>query len=82
MSLEEKLKTIREGSAKRMPPEALALIHRVTDDLRDSGITDRVPGIGQIAPSFDLADSRGQQVSLSGILEKGPAVVTFFRGHW
>lgn len=82
MSLEEKLKTIREGSAKRMPPEAVSLMHRVTDELRGSGITDRVPGIGQIAPSFDLADSRGQQVSLSGILEKGPAVVTFFRGHW
>jgi peroxiredoxin len=57
-------------------------MHRATDDLRNSGIMDRVLKEGQTAPSFELKNSRGDRVSLAGLLERGPVVLTFFRGHW
>ena len=82
MTLQERLDRIRTGFEKQVPPDALALMHRVTDDLRSSGILDRVPKEGEAAPTFELEDSRGGRVSLGGLLKKGPAVVTFFRGHW
>jgi peroxiredoxin len=37
---------------------------------------------GSVAPQFVLPDHRGQAVSLRRLLEQGPVVVTFYRGHW
>lgn len=81
MSLAERLDRIREGFARQAPEEVLALMHRVTDDLRASGIAERAVGEGQRAPSFALADSHGNEVRLEDLL-RGPLVLTFFRGHW
>ncbi len=36
----------------------------------------------QPAPSFSLPDENGATVSLASMLERGPAVVVFYRGHW
>ncbi len=82
MTLQQTLDQIREGFEKKAPPEALTVMHRATDDLRNSGILDGVIGEGQIAPSFTLEDSRGIPVNLTGLLQRGPLVMTFFRGHW
>ena len=35
-----------------------------------------------IREDFELEDSRGDKVSLADLLERGPLVMTFFRGHW
>ena len=37
---------------------------------------------GEPAPAFSLTDQTGQTVTLAGLLESGPAVVIFYRGHW
>ena len=34
--------------------------------------------VGDKAPDFTLADTEGQQVSLSTMLKKGPAILFFF----
>ena len=82
MNLQQRLDTIRQGFEKQAPPEAVAIMHRVTDDLRNSGIMDRALKEGKAAPSFELENSNGSRVSLSGLLGRGPVVLTFFRGHW
>ncbi|SHF26501.1 Peroxiredoxin [Arenibacter palladensis] len=38
--------------------------------------------IGQKAPSFELPDPEGKSISLNSLLEKGPVVITFYRGNW
>ena len=82
MNLQQRLDSIRKGFEKQAPPEAVAIMHRVTDDLRSSGIMDRALKEGQTAPSFELENSHGSRVSLSGLLGRGPVVLTFFRGIW
>ena len=47
-----------------------------------SGIADKALKVGDKAPDFTLPNARGESVSLSDILAKGPAVVTFYRGAW
>jgi peroxiredoxin len=37
---------------------------------------------GQRAPHFELPDSNGHKVALRNLLEKGPVIVTFYRGGW
>jgi hypothetical protein len=56
MSLEEKLAAVREASAKRIPPDRLAIMHDTTERLRNSGILDRVIKPGAQAPDFTLED--------------------------
>jgi peroxiredoxin len=40
------------------------------------------PAIGAPLPSFQLPDENGRLVSLASLLETGPAVISFNRGHW
>ena len=42
MTLEDTLRGIREASAKRIPADKAAIMHRATEELRASGIMDRV----------------------------------------
>ena len=39
-------------------------------------------GLGQKAPRFALPNPEGKSISLVDLLEKGPLVVTFYRGSW
>ena len=82
MSLQERLDALKEQSKARIPPEAREVMERAIEDLRKSGITARVPNVGEPAPDFRLQDSAGQPVSLSGLLQRGPVVLSFFRGRW
>jgi peroxiredoxin len=40
------------------------------------------PQLGEQMPEFSLPDQNGHLISLSSMLEKGPAVISFNRGHW
>ena len=82
MTLGEKLAQQKARFKQAAPPEAVQLIERSTNDLRDSGIMDRVLKVGDRAPDFKLANTRGELVSSAALLEEGPLVVSFFRGEW
>jgi AhpC/TSA family len=82
MTLEERLATIREQSKTRMPPEARAVLLRSVDDLRGSGIMQRVARVGSPAPDFTLPNASGQLVSLAELRARGPVVLSFYRGRW
>lgn len=82
MSLEGKLAAMREAAAKRIPPDRLAIMHRATEDLRRSGILDRIVKVGTRMPAFALANHDGQRVSSADVLARGPMVLSFFRGSW
>lgn len=82
MSLADKLSETRAASAGRIPPERAAIMHRATDDLRKSGILDRIVPAGKPAPAFELANHDGRRVSSVELLTGGPLVLSFFRGSW
>jgi peroxiredoxin len=46
----------------------------------NAGLT--APKPGDFMPLFALPDEAGRLVSTEGILRKGPAAITFHRGHW
>jgi hypothetical protein len=82
MLLEEKLATIREMAKTRQPPEVRAVMQKATEDLRASGIMDRVVKVGATAPDFTLPNVAGQPVSLAALRARGPVVLSFYRGRW
>ena len=82
MSLEDKLAAIREMAKSRQAPEVRAVVQKAIEDLRASGIMDRIVKVGAPAPDFTLPNAAGQPVSLAGLRARGPVVVSFYRGRW
>lgn len=82
MTLQQQLNDLREQFESKAPPEAVALMHRATDDLAASGAMDALLKAGDKAPAFSLAGRNGDQVRSSDLLAKGPLVVSFYRGVW
>jgi cytochrome oxidase Cu insertion factor (SCO1/SenC/PrrC family) len=82
MSLKDKLDKLKESFIAKAPQDAQQIMHRATEDLKNSGIMDRVVKIGDKAPDFTLKDTQGREVSLSKLLGDGPVVLTFYRGKW
>ena len=82
MTLQETLDGLRAASKTRIPPETQAIMRRSIDDLRASGIMNRVAKLGQPAPDFTLPNAAGQPTSLNGLVARGPVVLSFYRGRW
>ena len=82
MSLEEKLAATRAAASIRIPPEKQAIMHRATEDLRKSGILERIVPVGAKMPPFDLVNHDGRRISSQDLLNGGPLILSFFRGSW
>ncbi len=82
MSLEEELAAIREGAAKHIPANSLAVMHRATEQLQESGLAEQALGVGDHLPAFTLLSQDGQEVRATDLWAGGPLVLTFFRGEW
>ena len=82
MTLQEKLDGMREASKTRIPPEARAIMQRSIDDLRASGLMNRIARPDQPAPDFTLPNASGLAVGLKELLAHGPVVLSFYRGRW
>jgi len=81
--LEEFKKTFESGAPPyNVTPEVVAKMHRATAELKASGIEDRALKIGDHAPEFTLFNQDDVEVSSKDLLQKGPIVVSVFRGHW
>lgn len=81
-TLQERLDRIKAGFLKNVPAEVKAVMDRATEELRGSGIMARIPAPGGALPAFELPDSEGNIVRSSDLLERGPLVLTFYRGQW
>ncbi len=57
-------------------------MERAIQDLRRSGMLERVVKVGQAAPEFTLPDTAGDPVSLAALRSRGPVVLSFYRGRW
>ena len=82
MTMTEKLNAARAASAGRLPAATAAIMKRATEDLRTSGILQKVVSVGQRVPEFAVTSHDGRQVSSRDLLARGPLVVSFFRGAW
>ena len=82
MSLAEKLDAIKAAGAKRIPPERRAVMMQATQELRDSGIMEGVPKVGDPLSAFALKNVDGAEVRSADLLAQGAVVLSVFRGSW
>jgi peroxiredoxin len=55
---------------------------RATDTLVASGISLTALKVGESVEDFILMDAHGDPVRLQSLLQKGPVVISFYRGGW
>ena len=79
MILQEELQAMRE---KASGMDFFQIHKTVIEDLRRTDQLANVPLVGQTAPPFNLPDEENHLVSSVSLLEKGPLIISFFRGDW
>lgn len=57
-------------------------VERMVVRLRAAGAGESAPHPGEPMPEFMLPDQSGNLVSLAELVERGPVVIAFHRGHW
>ena len=82
MGLQDKLDEYKKSFLEKAPSEAVKVMQLATEDLKKSGIMDKVLKVGEAAPAFSLPDENGNTVALKGLLDQGPVVISFYRGQW
>ena len=82
MTLQEKLDKRKADFEAKAPKDALEIMHRATDDLRNSGILQDVLKIGDTAPDFELKNADENLVSLKDLLTSSLVILNFYRGRW
>jgi peroxiredoxin len=65
------------ASPARLRANAKTISDLVASDLRASALKE-----GDVAPDFALPDPRGQILALKTLLDRGPVVISFYRGGW
>jgi peroxiredoxin len=82
MSLTEQLAEYRAGWYQRVPAERQAIMQRHMDQLRSGTTARTMLKVGDRAPAIVLGNAKGAAVDVATLLEKGPVIVTFYRGGW
>jgi hypothetical protein len=81
-SLQAKMDEKRNATMAKVPKEVGQTMMAVTKDLAESDILDNVIKKGDIAPDFTLPNTKGEMITLSDCLKRGPVVISYFRGGW
>jgi len=82
MSLSAQLTERREYSRQNLAKDVHVKMMDATRALIESGIADSAPKVGQRLTAFQLPNQLGETRNLDKLLEKGPVVITFYRGGW
>ncbi len=82
MGLQDQLNELLAQSAKRIPADTATIMANAMEKLKQSNIVDKALKAGDKAPSFELANTKGNHVSSATLLSQGPLVVSFYRGSW
>tara|TARA_B100001245_G_C22526366_1_gene264963 strand:- start:127 stop:375 length:249 start_codon:yes stop_codon:yes gene_type:complete len=82
MVLEDTLKEIKSNALSRLGPDFLAAAERSIEELRKSGVVEKFAKVGQMAPAFEASNAKGNSICLTSLIDRGPVVISFYRGRW
>ena len=81
-TLQQQIEVFLAQTAEQLPPELMTSFYKSIETLVQTDIAKQSLKVGAKAPDFTLPDVFGKQVTLSELLQRGPVVVTFYRGEW
>lgn len=81
-TLKEQTNALLAEYQQKLPEDVMGVIFAATEKLVNSGIGNSCLQSGDKIPNFSLPDAYGRSVSIRSYLEKGPVVISFYRGAW
>jgi peroxiredoxin len=82
LTIREQSEQLKAAAAEHLPAEVLDVFNRSIEDFVDQGIPVDSIKVGDVLEPFALDNATGWSVSLDQIVERGPAVIVFYRGGW
>src|SRR5260370_40646973 len=79
--LGERLRAVAD-EVRRLSPEFADIVDRMVARLEANSVGQSAPQPGEPMPDFMLPDEGGRLVRLTDLIEKGPVILSFHRGHW
>ncbi len=79
--IKDRLDHVAEA-VRALSPVFADAVERLIDRLRLSEAGSAAPRPGERMPEFALPDEAGRLVTLPSVLARGPAAISFNRGHW
>lgn len=80
--LADQIEALRTANQAKASPEKRAAYAAGIEAVKRAAVVEGAAKTGDTAPDFTLQNSRGQAVTLSEELKKGPVVLTWYRGGW
>lgn len=81
-TLKEQLAQVAEAWRKQQGGPDRDPVEQAIIQLRRAGIVRNALREGEVAPEFVLDSADGRSIALLDWLDRGPVIVTFFRGGW
>src|SRR5260370_24870290 len=82
MSLKAELDAQRQRASEQRSPEERLVRARAVEAVADAEVAARAVGLGETMPRIELPDATGRMVDCGRLLDRGPLVVSFYRGGW
>jgi hypothetical protein len=82
MQLQSKLDAMKAQFVKNADPAILDAMGKASQQFDTAGMLSKVIKVGAKAPVFTLPDASGQEVSSDALRQKGPLLITLYRGVW
>ncbi|MBA4120767.1 MAG: hypothetical protein C0513_08770 [Isosphaera sp.] len=80
--LSQRLEDRKAQFLRDADPAVAQTYERGIEDVRASGVLQSAKRVGDTAPNFTLRSAKGDSVTLTTLLSKGPVVLTWYRGGW
>jgi len=82
MPLKTALDAFRVEFLEKVSSDLATTMQQATEQLVQDYAKKPLLQVGDIAPDFELPNALGKKIKLSTRLEKGPVILTFYRGGW
>ena len=82
MSLKAQIDAFNVQKEANLPADVLALMNTTNEELIAQHIRNNALQVGDKIENFILPNHLGKNIELADLLDKGPVVVSFYRGAW
>ncbi|BED88848.1 peroxiredoxin [Pseudoalteromonas sp. MM1] len=82
MSLKAQIDAYNVQKEAKLPADVLALMDKTNEELIAQHIKNNALQVGAKVNNFNLSNHNGETIELTDLLNKGPVIISFYRGGW
>lgn len=82
MSLKEALEARVALGKEKIPNEIVDIMGKATQNLKETGISNKALTLGATFPEFNLPNEKGELKTLKNVKGEKATVISFYRGGW